>query len=76
MKEVLFRIFEANPNKQNVVIQYTQTQFEHEFMICSKSNGYRHHCVDLSNFQSLKENEQIAIVNTLNSVLDWYNLQP
>ena len=76
MKEVLFRIFEANPNKQNVVLQYTQTQFDHEFMICSKSNGYRHHSFDLSNFQSLKEYEQIAIVNTINSVLDWYILQP
>jgi hypothetical protein len=75
MKEVLFRIFEANPNKQNVVIQYTQTQYEHEFMICSKSNGRIYHSFDFSNFQTLKDNEQIAIINTLNSVLDWYNLQ-
>ena len=76
MKEVLMRIFESNPNKENVVIQYTQNQYEHHFGIYVKSNLETLFDFDLSNFQSLKESEQNEVINQIDSALCWYNLQP
>lgn len=76
MKEVLFRIFQANPNKKDYSIDFLIDRYEVKFSVLTKNNNTTVHSFDLENFESLQENEQIAIVNTLNSVLDWYNLQP
>lgn len=76
MKEVLLRIFEANPNKKDYSIDFLIDRYEVRFSILTKNNNTTIHFFDLENFESLQDNEQIAIINTLNSVLDWYNLQP
>lgn len=76
MKEVLMRIFEANPNKQSEVMHYVQNNYEHYFGVYLKSNLETIEEIDLSNFQSLRENEQNEIIKKINAILDWYNLQP
>lgn len=76
MKEVLLRIFEANPNKKDYYIDFLIDRYEVKFSVLTKNNNTIVHFFDLENFQSCQENEQKAIINTLNSVLDWYELQP
>jgi len=75
MKEVLLRIFEANPNKKDYCIYFLIDRYEQKFSILTKNNNTVVHFFNFENFESLKENEQNAIINMLNSVLDWYNLQ-
>jgi hypothetical protein len=75
MKEVLYRIFEANPSKKDYSIDFLIDRYEQKFSILTKNNNTVVHFFNFENFESLKENEQNAIINMLNSVLDWYNLQ-
>ncbi len=76
MKDVLLRIFNANPNKQDIYFIYVQDRLEHYLEICSKSNDTRIHFIEFHVFDSLGKGEQQTFVNMINSVLDWYILQP
>ncbi len=76
MKEVLYRIFEANPNKKDIQFNYVQTVSEHHLLICTKSNTTTLHYVDFYLFENLGKGEQQAFINMINAILDWYILQP
>jgi hypothetical protein len=76
MKEVLYRIFEANPSKKDIQFNYVHTRTEHYFEISTKSNDTRLHYVDFYLFENLGKGEQQAFINMINAILDWYNLQP
>jgi hypothetical protein len=76
MKEVLLRIFEANPNKRSVVFFYVQNNINHYFSICYKSNLEVIFEIELGDFQSLRSEKQLEVIYRIEEALDWYNLQP
>ena len=76
MKEVLLRIFEANPNKKDFEFSYFQDRTEHYLEICSKVTTTRIHFIEFHIFDTLGKGEQQSFINMINAILDWYNLQP